>query len=101
MGAKRIAVWIVFSLLFLLLQHNFLTCLQLGIICFAVEDFLPAMKATVRPAELLEQALPLPLGRSPVSSAFRPAAAVSVSIPQGSKNSLGDIFFHFSQQSIS
>lgn len=81
MVAKKIAVWIVFSLLLLLLQHSFLTCLQLGIICLTVEDFLPAMKANVRPDELLEQALPMPWGKSPVSSAFRPAVAASVSIP--------------------
>lgn len=64
---------------FLLLQRSFLICLQLGIFCLIVKDFLTAREENIRRDEPSEQELPMPLGGSSVSPKVFPAVEILVS----------------------
>jgi len=62
-----------------------LICLQLGIFCFIVKDFLTAREENIRQDERSEQELPMPLGTSSVSSKVSPAVEIQVSTLLGIK----------------
>lgn len=70
---------------FLLLQCSFLLCLQLAVFCFIVKDFLDTREENIRWDEPSEQELPVPLGRSSVSSKVFPAVEIPGSTLLGIK----------------
>lgn len=83
-GNKNFSLRVVLFLDQLLQQHSFLFCLQLGILCFIVTDFLTAGEQNICQGVSLEQEILITLGRSSVFSCCRnPSQYFEIKDPLG------------------